>query len=104
MGVTSLKEIVIAVKSLEEAEREWARLTDTPGRWTSAIFAFGKGPSIRLVRAEAEGIQGIVVQVKSLARAKQFLIEKRMLGRASKGRLQIAPAALGGLVIDLVED
>jgi len=49
-------------------------------------FAFGSGPAIRLVQA------------------KQFLTERQILGRESNGQLWIAPAAVGGLVIALVED
>lgn len=104
LGVTSLRELVLGVKSVKDASREWGKLLDSPGRGTSSVFAFGPGPRIRLVRAEAEGIQSMVAGVKSTARAKQFLTERRMLGRASKGQLWIDPAGVGGLVIALVED
>ena len=104
LGVTSLKEIVIGVKSVEEASRQWGKLLDPPGRGAGVVFAFGPGPKVRLVRAEAEGIQGIVVGVKSAARARQFLTERRMFGGENQGQLWIASAAIGGLRVALVED
>ena len=104
LGVTSLKEIVLGVLSVKEASQQWDQLLDSPRRETTTVFDFGPGPRIRLVQAEAEGIQRIVVAVKSTMRAKQFLTKRRMLGRADRGQLWIEPATVGGLVIVLVED
>jgi hypothetical protein len=104
LGVTSLREIVVGVRSIEEASREWRRLIDSPDQESKAVFAFGAGPRIRLEPAEVEGIQGIVIGVHSIARAREFLTQRHMLGEASEGRVGIAPAAVGGLRITLVEE
>jgi catechol 2,3-dioxygenase-like lactoylglutathione lyase family enzyme len=104
LGVTSLREIVVGVRSIEEASREWRRLIESPDQESKAVFAFGPGPKIRLEPAEAEGIQGIVIGVRSLARAREFLTQRQMLGEASEGRIGIAPAAVDGLKITLVEE
>jgi hypothetical protein len=104
LGVTSLREIVVGVRSIEEASRAWRRLIDSPDQESKAVFAFGSGPRIRLEPAEAEGIQGIVIGVRSIARATEFLTQRHMLGEASDGRVGIAPAAVGGLRITLVEE
>ncbi|MEO5824323.1 MAG: VOC family protein [Gemmatimonadales bacterium] len=103
LGVTSLKEIVIGVKSAEEASRQWGKLFNPPGRLAGEVFAFGPGPKVRLVKAETEGIQSIIVGVQSAARARQFLTEKRMFGGEHEGHMWIAPAAVGGLRIALIE-
>ena len=79
-------------------------MIDSPDQESKAVFAFGSGPKIRLELAEAEGIRGIVIGVRSLARAREFLTQKHMLGGASEGRVAIAPAAVGGLRITLVEE
>ena len=103
LGVTSLKELVVGVKSVREASLPWRKLLDAPGTGTDPVFAFGPGPKVRLVAADAEGIQSIVVGVKSAARARQFLAERRMLV-GDERQLRINPAAVGGLNIILVED
>ena len=103
LGVTSLKELVVGVKSVTEASQAWRKLLDAPGTGTDPVFAFGPGPRVRLVTADAEGIRSIVVGVKSAARARQFLSERRMLG-GDERQLRINPAAVGGLNIILVED
>lgn len=102
LGVVSLREIVVAVRSLAEASRQWAKLLDPPAADPGPELAFGRGPRIRLVQSEAEGIRSLVVEVASLARAKQFLVAQGMLGEAGADhRLAIAPAAIGGLEIVL---
>ena len=103
LGVTSLKELVVGVKSVRGASQPWRKLLDAPETGTDPVFAFGPGPKVRLLTADMEGIQSIVVGVKSAARARQFLAERRMLGGDEK-RLRINPAAIGGLNIILVED
>lgn len=103
LGVTALSEIVLGVKSVEAASRDWGRLLGPPEQKVAAVFAIGSGPEIRLVQAESEEIQRIVVSVKSTAHAKKFLREKRMLGKASSRQLSIDPASVGGLMITLVE-
>jgi hypothetical protein len=102
--VTSLKEIVVGVKSLAEASRQWSKLLDPRAGGADTVLAFGDGPKVRLVRADAEGIQRIVVGVNSAARARQFLSARGMLGGENQGQLWIAPAAVGGLRIAIVED
>ena len=102
--MTSLREIVVGVRSTEEASREWRRLIESPDQESKAVFAFGYGPRIRLEPTEAEGIQGIVIGVHSIARAREFLTQRHMLGETSEGRVGIAPAAVGGLRITLVEE
>jgi hypothetical protein len=104
LGVTSLREIVVGVKSVRNASQQWRQLLAPRRPGAGEVFAFGAGPAVRLVKADAEGIQGIVVSVKSAERARRYLTERRMLGGENQGQLWIAPAAVGGLRVTLVED
>ena len=103
LGVTSLKELVVGVKSVRDASAAWRKLLDAPAAGTDPVFAFGPGPKVRLVTADADGIQSIVIGVKSAARAREFLADRKMLG-GDGGQLRINPAAVGGLNIILVEE
>ena len=104
LGITSVREITIGVTSVDDASGKWRKLLDSEPTGAEAVFAFGGGPQVRLVGAETEGIQSIVVGVKSAQQAKQFLNDRRMLGEGTQGQLVITPAAVGGLKIVLVED
>jgi hypothetical protein len=104
LGILSLKEIVIGVRSVESGAGKWGRLLESRERGASPVLALASGPRIRLARADAEGIQSIVVRVKSKKQAAQFLAENKMLGDSKAGGLAIAPESVGGLMITLVED
>ncbi len=101
LGVHGLKEIVIGVKDLDAARRDWRMLIDDPGQESADVFRFGGGPSVRIVRAERPGIREIVLRVDSLERAREFLARRQMLGGAAGTGVAIAPGAIGGLSVSL---
>ncbi len=103
LGVTSIREIVIAAPSVEETARAWTRIAEFQGEGSAPVFTFGPGPRIRLERGRSEGIDRIVLGVRSADRAKAFLRARGMLAKG-RGPLAIAPAAVGGLEIELVEE
>ena len=103
LGVRALKDIVIGVTDIEAQRRHWRKLLDSPAQESEGRFIFGPGPGIRLVPASSATIQGMVLQVHSLERARSFLADRRLLGEGDGHRLTIAPAAIGGLRVALVE-
>lgn len=103
LGVLALREIVIGVAREDSAIAHLRALTDSPARQAGSVFAFGAGPAIRVVASPSPGILGIVVQVRSLTRARAFLIEHGILGESAPNRLTIAPAAIDGLRIAFVQ-
>ena len=104
LGITSVREITIGVTSVDDASGKWRKLLDWEPKGAEPVFAFGDGPKVRLVEAEKEGIQRIVVGVKSTQQAMQFLTDRGTLGEATQGQIVIRPAAVGGLKIVLVEE
>lgn len=47
--------------------------------WSGGLYRFSKGPAIRLSAAPADGFKGIVLQVRSLRKAKEFLAQRNLL-------------------------
>lgn len=103
LGIISLKEIVVGVKDIKEAVRKWQLAIGGAVQGHPEVFTFESGPQIRLVKADMPGIQRILVRIRSNGSAKQFLEKRQMLGSSYKGGLTIAPSAIGGLSIVLVE-
>jgi hypothetical protein len=66
-------------------------------------YAVGEGPAIRLVAAAESGIQTLVVEVTSLARAQQLLAAHDLQSSTAADQLTLTPAALQGLHMRLVE-
>ena len=102
LGIIGVAEITVGVRDPEEARSKWSALLAPSPRISEDTFVFESGPRIRLVRSESPGIQGIVLSVRSLDEAARFLKERRLLVK-DVGHIAIAPGAIEGLWIRLVE-
>jgi hypothetical protein len=85
------------------AMKLWERLLAPGLAVEPGLWRVGNGPAIRVVQAPESRLQGIVIRVASLSRAKTYLQEKGLLGSVSEERLTIDPNKLDGLSIQLVE-
>jgi len=103
LGIVGAAEITVGVRDLEEARKKWSALLAPLPQISDDAFVFDSGPQIRLVRAGSPGIQRIVLSVRSLDLAAKFLEQHGLLAKDDSGRIAISPAAIDGLVIQLVE-
>jgi hypothetical protein len=103
LGVVDLKEVIVGVVDVEMARRLWQRLLDTTPSATSDTWQIGTGPAVRLVPANENRVQALLIRVASLERAKAFLREKHLLGLDAAGQVTIDPSKIGGLDLRLVE-
>jgi catechol 2,3-dioxygenase-like lactoylglutathione lyase family enzyme len=103
LGVVDVKELIIGAVDVEEARRLWQKLLDPTPSATSNTWQIGAGPAVRLVPANENRVQALLVRVTSLERAKTFLREKQLLGVHAAGQLTIDPSKIGGLDLRLVE-
>jgi catechol 2,3-dioxygenase-like lactoylglutathione lyase family enzyme len=102
IGVEAVKEIVVGVTDLETARGLWQKLLDPTRPSESSAWQVGSGPAVRLVKANRNEIQEMVVSVSSLMRAKAFLRERALLGRETDEEATIEPSKMDGLNIRLV--
>ena len=103
LGVVDVKEVVIGAVDVEMARRLWQRLLDPTPPATSNTWQIGTGPAVRLVPANENCVQALLIRVASLERAKAFLREKQLLGVDAAGQVTIDPSKIGGLDLRLVE-
>jgi catechol 2,3-dioxygenase-like lactoylglutathione lyase family enzyme len=103
LGVEGVKELVIGARDVEAARALWQKLLDPTRASSSEAWQVGSGPSIRLLPAQSNSVQALVIRVASLERAKAFLREKQLLGIDSAEEVTIEPSKLHGLNIRLVE-
>jgi hypothetical protein len=102
LGIRGVEEIVVGTTDLDAANRLYGKLL-APTQPVSGVWRIGDGPAIRLVRADRNLVHGLLVRVASLARARAFLEERKLLGSASEMRVTIAPSKIHGLNIALFE-
>ncbi|HEV7860233.1 MAG TPA: hypothetical protein VGO91_16570 [Pyrinomonadaceae bacterium] len=98
-----VKEIVAGVTNFAEARELWNKLCAPLAEASPAVWEVADGPAVRLVQASHNVIQALVLKVASLSRAETFLREKGMLGMVTEEQVSIAPAAIYGLDIRLVQ-
>lgn len=103
LGVVDVKEVIIGVVELEPARQLWQNLLDSTRSATSNIWQVGGGPAVRLVRANENRIEALVIRVASLERAKIFLRDRQLLGAETAGQVTIDPSKVGGLDLRLVD-
>jgi hypothetical protein len=78
LGLQSVREIVIAAENAKNKQATWSRLLGKP--YSAGVWHVGAGPAIRITEGQgSDQIQAIVLEVRSLDRAKQFLRSKRLL-------------------------
>ena len=104
LGVESVKEIVAGVKDVKEAQRHWRNLLAPVPESASNVWEIADGPPVRLVAADENAIQTLVLKVSSLKRAETFLTEQDMLGSIKEDQITIAPGKIYGLDVRLVGD
>lgn len=103
LGVKAVKEVIIGSADLKAATRLWGKLLEPRRPSASGLWQVGDGPAIRLVRARESKVQGLVISVVSLRRAKAFLRERSLLGSVTEKDATIDPSKIQGLNIRLVE-
>jgi catechol 2,3-dioxygenase-like lactoylglutathione lyase family enzyme len=102
LGIRGVEEIVVGTTDLAAANRLYGKLLE-PTEPVSGVWRIGDGPAIRLVHADKNLVQGLLVRVVSLDRARAFLEERKLLGSASETRVTIAPSKIQSVNIVLFE-
>jgi hypothetical protein len=104
LGLVRVQEVIIGAVDVGEANRTWGKLVAPAQPSDVDLWRIGDGPSVRLVQAERDMIQGLILAVAALPPARDFLEAEGLLGFRSETELVIAPARIGGLTIRLVSE
>lgn len=103
LGINGVKEIVAGVKDPAGTQRRWSEFLALNAKEPPGILSIADGPAIRLVQANKNAIQSLVLNVSSLKTAGTFLTECGMIGEINGAYLTIAPEKIYGLDVRLVE-
>jgi hypothetical protein len=103
LSIQSVREIVYGAKDVEGMRANWQKLLAPEQASSEGVWALGKGPAIRLVQADLDGIRELVVQVRSLKQAREFLMRNGLMGTDRPNALTLAGSSLQELEITLIE-
>jgi hypothetical protein len=104
LGLVRVQEVIIGTADLREANRTWEMLLAPASITDVDLWGIGDGPAVRLIQAERDMIQGLVLAVRALPMARDFLEERGLLGASSETELVIAPSRIRGLNIRIVTE
>jgi hypothetical protein len=103
ISVESVREIVIGATDYEETIEVWQRLLQPLSPTSKGFWQLESGPAIRVVSAEKDGIRELVINVRSLEQAYDFLMANGLLGVNELGEITISGLYFQGLTVKLME-
>ncbi len=103
LGLLRVKAIEIGCRDLVASQARWGNLLRPLEPDENAVWRLEDSPAIRLVQAESDGLRAMIWQVRASSAAQAWLREQGMLGRVTEDQINIAPEAVFGLDIRLVE-
>lgn len=104
LGLVRVQEVIVGTADLRGANRKWEMLVAPAPPSDVDLWRIGDGPAVRLVQAERDMIQELVLAVRALPVARDFLEESGLLGASSQTELVIAPSKIRGLNIRIVTE
>jgi hypothetical protein len=102
LGIRSVREIVLGARDVARARAAWQKLLDPTEGTAAGVWPVGGGPAIRVVQADKDGIDGLVIEVKSLP-ARLFLKSIELFGSDGPSEVTLGGSQLEGLHVTLVE-
>jgi hypothetical protein len=102
LGIRSVREIVLGSRDVARARAAWQKLLDPTEGTAAGVWPVGGGPAIRVVQADKDGIDGLVIEVKSLP-ARLFLKSIELFGSDGPSEVTLGGSQLEGLHVTLVE-
>jgi hypothetical protein len=103
IGVRAVAEITVGVRDIDKAMESWRPLLAPVVPDDHGAFRLEEGPVIRLRRSPIDGVAAIWLEVASLARARDALRERDLLGPMRASGIGLNYAKTGGLDVWLSE-
>lgn len=103
LSIESVEEIVIGTTDMQETMDKWQLLLEPLSPSSQGVWHLDAGPAIHLIEAEKDGIYELVINVRSLDQARDFLAEYDLLGINRPDEITVIGLDLQGLTIKFVE-
>jgi len=102
LGIESIKEIQVGYAN-ETALKKWQDFIEPSMITDEGIWKINEDQSIRFVKSNLWGVSGIVFKVKSLEKAKTWLIENSLSGDIRPDKIEMDRSKTFGLSIIISE-
>jgi hypothetical protein len=103
IGARGLAEVTIGLSAIDDGAVRWRRFLAPIEPDGHGTFVFEHGPAVRLKRSPIDGVAGLWLEVGSLAKARDALRERDLLGPMRASGIGLNYARTGGLDVWLTE-
>jgi hypothetical protein len=103
LSLHSVREVVIGARDVKRTEAQWQKFLHPVHASADGAWPIGAGPAVRVVQAEHDEIQTVIVAVISLEQARRFLKQHDLLGADQPAALSLASSRFPGFNLTLVE-
>lgn len=103
LSIHSLKEVVLGATDANRTQGNWQKLLNPLQPSAQGVWPIGAGPAIHVIPADKDGIQSLVISVKSLEQARRFLKQHGLPGTDQSTTLTLAGPHFQGLNLIFVE-
>jgi len=103
LRIDHLSEIVIKVKDMTSALKQWKNLLAPHQLNERNLFLIGKGPAIRFIKGEKDYIASLKFKVKSINEARDFLSKKSLLGEVDGSTIKTNSAKFWEILFEFSE-
>ena len=103
LSIVSVKEIVIGTTNMQESEGNWQLLLKPLSPSPRGVWTLESGPVLRLIEEKKDGVYELVINVRSLDQARDFLRDNDLLGINKPDEITVIGSYLQGVSIKFVE-
>lgn len=103
LGIERVKEVRVGYKDKDGMDK-WKEIIKPSELSKDGLWKPASGPSIRLVKSDIREVNAVVFKVKSLKKAKSYLIENNLLGAIYKNEIALDKSRTFGISILLSEE
>lgn len=103
LGIEFIEEICIGYKDNANFQK-WKQLISPAGLEDNEIWKGINMPEFHFIKSKIREVQSITFRVKSLDKAKQYLVKNNLYGSIADGKIQLEKSQTFGLSIYLTEE
>lgn len=103
LSIRAVQEVTCGARDETAMRGHWQKLLNPAAPSSEGLWKIGDGPGVHVVPADQDGILGLVISVRSVQQARQFLEPRGMAESQPSGVLRLGGPLFRGLGISLVE-
>jgi hypothetical protein len=103
LGIEYIKEVELWVSDKEKALQKWQSLLSPYLFSPDGCFAVGDGPKLCMTESDKDSIHSIKIKVRSLKKAREFLLSQGLLGQDKKVSIILNPEKTFGILFEILD-